>query len=103
MPNHSENSMPAVPVIEVEAVTRTLKLDRRELRVLRGLSFQIAAGEWVALTGPSGSGKSTLLGVLAGIDRPTSGRVCVAGVEISALPVSMLARLRNATIGIILH
>ena len=93
--------MPPVPAIEAEAVTRTLKLDRRELRILRGISFQVAAGEWVALTGPSGSGKSTLLGVLAGIDRPTSGRVSVEGVEISALPESRLARLRNEKIGII--
>jgi putative ABC transport system ATP-binding protein len=93
--------MPNPSAIEVDSVTRTLKLDRRELRILRGVSFSVAAGEWVALTGPSGSGKSTLLGVLAGIDRPTSGRVCLEGEEISGLPENRLARLRNAKIGII--
>ncbi len=86
--------------IEVENVSRALKLDGRELRILRGLSFEVAAEEWVALTGPSGSGKSTLLGVLGGIDRPNSGRVCVEGVEITALPESRLAQLRNEKIGL---
>ena len=93
--------MPTIPAIAVEGVTRTLTLDRREVRILRGLSFQVAAGEWVALTGPSGSGKSTLLGLLAGIDRPSAGRVCLDGEPISALPESRLARLRNEKIGII--
>src|SRR5688572_6385383 len=93
--------MPTPSAIDVDSVTRTLTLDRRELRILRGVSFSVAAGEWVALTGPSGSGKSTLLGVLAGIDRPTSGRVCLEGEEISCLPENRLARLRNAKIGII--
>jgi putative ABC transport system ATP-binding protein len=93
--------MPIPPALEAEGLTRTLKLDQRELRILRGLSFQVAAGEWVALTGPSGSGKSTLLGLLAGIDRPTAGRVRVEGVEISVLPEGRLARLRNEKIGII--
>ncbi len=73
----------------------------RELSVLRGLSFEIAAGEWVALTGPSGSGKSTLLGLLAGIDRPTRGSVWVDGIEISNLSEARLARVRNEKIGII--
>lgn len=73
----------------------------RELPVLRGISFEVAAGEWVALTGPSGSGKSTLLGLLAGIDRPTRGSVCIDGVEISSLPEAQLARFRNQQIGII--
>ncbi len=89
------------PIIEVEDVHRSLTLERRELPILRGLSFAVAAGEWVALTGPSGSGKSTLLGVLAGIDRPTRGRVCVDGADLSGLAESRLARLRGAKIGLI--
>jgi len=89
------------PALPVQAVTRTLHLDGRELRILRGLSFHVAPGEWVALTGPSGSGKSTLLGLLAGIDRPTTGRVSVEGVELSALPEARLARLRNEKIGLV--
>ena len=88
-------------LIEVEALDRTLTLDGRALRVLRGGSFNVAAGEWVALTGRSGSGKSTLLGVLAGLDRPTSGRVSVEGADLGRLSENQLARLRNAKIGVI--
>ncbi len=87
--------------IEVQELDRTLMLDRRPLSILKGLSFNVAAGEWVALTGPSGSGKSTLLGVLAGLDRPTRGRVCVEGVDLGPLSENQLARLRNAKIGVI--
>lgn len=88
-------------VIEAADVHRTLSLDGRDLRILRGISFTVASGEWVALTGPSGSGKSTLLGVLAGIDQPTSGRITVDGVEISGLPENRLAQIRNQKIGLV--
>ncbi|GAP12660.1 ABC-type antimicrobial peptide transport system, ATPase component [Longilinea arvoryzae] len=88
-------------IIEVTDLQRSLPMGGRELVVLRGISFSVAEGEWVALTGPSGSGKSTLLGLLAGIDRPTRGSVRVDGVEISALPEARLAHFRNEKIGII--
>ncbi len=88
-------------IIEVTDVYRSLPMGERELPILRGLSFNIAAGEWVSLTGPSGSGKSTLLGLLAGIDRPTRGTVQLEDVQISHLPESRLARLRNEKIGIV--
>jgi putative ABC transport system ATP-binding protein len=88
-------------MIEVNDLHRSLPLKERELAVLRDISFEVAAGEWVALTGPSGSGKSTLLGLLAGIDRPTRGSVRVDGMEISSLPEARLARVRNEKIGII--
>jgi putative ABC transport system ATP-binding protein len=93
--------MDSKTMIQVKDLYRSLPLGGRELAVLRGLSFSVATGEWVALTGPSGSGKSTLLGLLAGIDRPTRGSVLVDGVEISALPESRLAQFRNEKIGII--
>jgi putative ABC transport system ATP-binding protein len=93
--------MSSKTMIEVNDLHRSLPMGGSELAVLRGLSFTIAAGEWVALTGPSGSGKSTLLGLLAGIDRPTGGSVRLDGVEISALPEASLARFRNEKIGII--
>jgi putative ABC transport system ATP-binding protein len=88
-------------MIEVTDVHRSLPMGGRELVVLRGLSFEVAAGEWVALSGPSGSGKSTLLGLLAGIDRPTRGSIRLDGIEISALSEARLARFRNEKIGII--
>jgi len=88
-------------LIEVNNVRRTLTTGGRAIHILRGISFTIAEGEWVALTGPSGSGKSTLLGILAGIDRPTEGSVCLDGYNITSLPESKLARIRNEEIGIV--
>jgi putative ABC transport system ATP-binding protein len=88
-------------IIQVNDVHRTLTQAGRELQILRGVSFTVEAGEWVALSGPSGSGKSTLLGLLAGMDRPTRGSVLLAGVEISALPERQLARFRNEKIGVV--
>ncbi len=88
-------------ILCVDNVQRSLALGSHQLHVLKGVTFDIAPGEWIALTGPSGSGKSTLLGVLGGIDRPTQGRVILDDVEISALPENRLARLRNEKIGIV--
>jgi putative ABC transport system ATP-binding protein len=87
--------------IETEDIHRTLVQGDRELHILRGISFAVQAGEWVALTGPSGSGKSTLLGLLAGLDRPTRGHVRLEGMEISSLPEGRLARIRNEKIGVV--
>ena len=94
------NSTPE-SMIEVTDLHRSLPMGGRDLQVLRGLTFTIQSGEWVALTGPSGSGKSTLLGLLGGIDRPSSGTVRVDGVDLGKLSESKLARLRNEKIGII--
>ncbi|MGE5221163.1 MAG: ABC transporter ATP-binding protein [Omnitrophica WOR_2 bacterium] len=88
-------------IIKVEDIHRTLSSGAQSLRILRGVSFSIDAGEWAALTGPSGSGKSTLLGLLAGMDRPTRGRITMEGVEISSLPEGALARFRNEKIGVV--
>ncbi len=93
--------MSTTTMIQAESVLRHLPQGGRELHILNGISFSVAAGEWLALTGPSGSGKSTLLGILAGIDRPSSGRVFVEDVEISALSENKLARIRNEKIGIV--
>ncbi len=93
--------MKTTQVIEVHDVFRSLPLGGRELQILRGISFSVAEGEWVALTGPSGSGKSTLLGLLAGIDRPTVGTVELDGLPISMLPEARLARVRNEKIGVV--
>lgn len=88
-------------LVRVENVERRLSQGDRELKILKGLSFDVPAGAWLALTGPSGSGKSTLLGILAGIDRPTTGKVFLDGAEVSALSEGRLARLRNEQIGVV--
>ena len=87
----------------VEAVDlhRSLPLGSEQVHILKGISFTIARGEWVAMMGPSGSGKSTLLGILAGLDSPTKGRIVVDGVDITSLGERQLARTRNEKIGIV--
>lgn len=87
--------------IEVRDLERSLPLGREEVHILRGLSFSIEAGRWVAVTGPSGSGKSTLLGILSGLDSPTRGRVSLDGRDITDLGEGEMSRLRNTKIGIV--
>jgi ABC-type antimicrobial peptide transport system, ATPase component len=71
------------------------------LRALDGVSFNITAGEWVALMGPSGSGKTTLINILGGLDTLTSGRVVVDGVDLSRLGENQLVRYRAEKIGFV--
>jgi lipoprotein-releasing system ATP-binding protein len=85
----------------VDGLTKTFTLGERELAVLRGLSFTLEPGETLAVLGPSGSGKSTLLHLLGTLERPTAGRVTLAGRDLHALPEPELARLRNASIGFV--
>jgi putative ABC transport system ATP-binding protein len=94
-------TVPSPFIIHAENLTRTLPLGDRELEILKGVSFEIERGEWVALTGPSGSGKSTLLGLLAGIDSPTDGRLVLNDIDVTHMREVQLARLRNRTIGIV--
>ena len=88
-------------ILNARDIQRSISFNSHTLHILRGLTFDIARGEWAALTGPSGSGKTTLLGILAAIDRPNSGEVLFEGKNISGLPESRLARLRNEKIGIV--
>lgn len=74
-----------------------------ETAALRGISLDLSAGEFVALTGPSGSGKSTLLACITGLDEPDGGRVEVGGLRLSRRPEAMRARLRAANFGILLQ
>ncbi|HEY6201094.1 MAG TPA: ABC transporter ATP-binding protein [Candidatus Binatia bacterium] len=89
------------PLIEIRSVSKSYRRDSLEIPVLRNISLEIAAGDFVALMGPSGSGKTTLLNLIAGIDRPTSGTVVVAGTDLTELGESDLAAWRAQHVGFI--
>ncbi|MEO0559962.1 MAG: ABC transporter ATP-binding protein [Bacteroidota bacterium] len=89
------------PVVAVHDVTRSLPLGDEMIHILKGITFEIESGEWVAITGPSGSGKSTLLGVVSGLDAPSSGRVHLDGLEVSNRSEAELAKVRNEKVGIV--
>jgi putative ABC transport system ATP-binding protein len=85
----------------VNDVRKVYRRDAEELTVLDGIRLDVPEGEFVALMGPSGSGKTTLLNLIAGIDRPTSGQVVVAGTDVGRLSESALARWRSQNVGFI--
>ena len=87
------------PVVSLQKVTKSYSRAGTEVSVLQDLSFDIPAGTFLAIMGPSGSGKSTLLNVMAGIDRPTSGSVVVAGTRLDGLSEGEMARWRARHIG----
>ncbi len=88
-------------VISVRNLVKTYVVGEVEVRALRGVSIDVKRGEFLAVTGSSGSGKSTLMHILAGLDKPTSGEVTIAGTEISKLNDSDLTKLRREHIGFI--
>ena len=87
------------PVVSLQKVTKSYSRAGTEVSVLQDLSFDIPAGTFLAIMGPSGSDKSTLLNVMAGIDRPTSGSVVVAGTRLDGLSEGEMARWRARHIG----
>src|SRR5512134_2320566 len=87
--------------VAVRNVVKVYRRDAEEVRVLDGLSLDIADGDFVALMGPSGSGKTTLLNLIGGIDQPTFGDVIVGGVNIGKLKGKELSRWRARNIGYI--
>ncbi len=88
-------------MVDVRNVVKIYHRDAEELTVLNGLSLQVQEGDFVALMGPSGSGKSTLLNLIAGIDKPTSGEVIVAGTDVARLDETALAEFRSHNVGFI--
>ncbi len=93
--------MSDTPVIRCRGLTKTFVQGETQLRVLRGVDFDILPGERVAILGASGVGKSTLLHILGGLDQPTSGTVEVAGSDIAAGDERSRARIRNRSLGFI--
>jgi len=88
-------------LIEVENLTKIYGMGEVAVRALDGLHLTIDEGEFVAIMGPSGSGKSTLMNILGCLDRPTSGRYCLGGEDVSELSKAQLARVRNRKIGFV--
>ena len=89
------------PIIVCRKSVRSFWRAKERLDVLDELDLEIAEGSFEALMGPSGSGKTTLLNLIAGLDRPTSGTLTVAGTEVSAMGDAALARWRSQTIGFV--
>ena len=91
----------AAAVVTAAGISRRYGAGDTAVDALRGVSVDIERGRLTAVMGPSGSGKSTLMHILAGLDKPTSGRVQVAGTEITILGVNELTKLRRQHIGFV--
>jgi ABC-type lipoprotein export system ATPase subunit len=89
------------PVVAACNLAKTYQLGEQAVHALRDVSFEIHAGEFVAIMGPSGSGKSTLMNLIGALDVPTSGQMRINGVDIGTLDRDSLATLRNSTIGFV--
>ncbi len=97
----TEDGAAAAPVIEISDVWKLHKLGDEVVKALMAAELTVMPGEFVCLMGPSGSGKSTLLNIIGGLDRPTKGRVTIAGTDTATLTESQYAALRHDTIGFI--
>lgn len=88
-------------IIEVKSLTKVYGSDGAETHALRGVDFNVEAGEFTAVAGPSGSGKTTLLNIIGGLDKPTSGSVKLDGKLITEMSASELSELRLRNIGFV--
>ncbi|SEM65820.1 putative ABC transport system ATP-binding protein [Syntrophus gentianae] len=96
-----EDSRSARPMVSIRDVSKSYWRGNRPVPVLEDISFDIAAGEFLALMGPSGSGKSTLLNLIAGIDTVDQGTILVGGLDITSLAEAELAHWRATHVGFI--
>ena len=92
---------PTQSLVNVENVSRTFPLDHSHVVALDHVNLDVKSGEFLAISGPSGSGKSTLLNLIGCIDKPTAGRVSIAGTDTTTLDAGDLAELRRTKIGFV--
>ena len=97
----AELSNGSEPAIRLDGIHLTLPSDAGPVNILRGLDLAVGAGETVGVIGPSGSGKTSMLMVVAGLERPTAGRVTAAGTRIDTLDEDALALFRRDRVGIV--
>ena len=97
----SAEAADAADFLVVEQLTKVYQLGEVEVHALRGVSLSIARGQFVAIMGASGSGKSTLMNILGCLDRPTSGRYQIDGIDVAALSADEQAELRNQKLGFV--
>ena len=88
-------------MIVVEKLCKTIENPPSKVEILRGISFEVPSGQFLAIMGASGSGKSTLLGLLAGLDTVTAGRISLDGTDITNLGEDAMARVRGRKIGFV--
>ncbi len=88
-------------IIETSKLVKEYEQGDRTIRVLDGVDLEVKEGEFMAIMGPSGSGKSTLLNMIGALDKPTSGKVYIKGIDLSTLNDNQLAQLRNREIGFV--
>ena len=101
MPNDNKGANEPHAVIELDNIVKTFQLGDVQVNALRGVSFKITRGEYVAIMGPSGSGKSTLMNIIGCLDTPTEGRYFLDGTEVNKLNDDELANIRNKKIGFV--
>jgi putative ABC transport system ATP-binding protein len=87
--------------IQVQELYKSYHRDSLEIPVLRNINLEISQGEFIAFMGPSGSGKTTLLNLIAGIDKPTSGKILIDGIDVPELNETELAVWRSRNVGFI--
>ncbi len=97
----SSEAQRSAPVLDLEAVAKSYGTEDSPVHALRGVTFSVTTGDLVAILGPSGSGKSTLLHLMGTLERPTSGRISVAGHDTADLSDRELAALRASQIGFV--
>jgi len=89
------------PAIQIDDLTKVYKVGETEVHALRGVTYRVEAGDFLAILGPSGSGKSTLMNIIGCLDKPTTGQYLLEGEEVSTFDRDKLARIRNQKIGFV--